>query len=109
LNCLFSDGTYLFAYYDKNGFNSLYHLSRKAPYRKAHFNDLSREIDLSVIYPKSATGVIVATRPLTDEPWETFTPGQLLVFKDGAQVFPIAKVPIPKKNKPNKPDAGDGE
>ncbi len=107
LNCLFSDGTYLFAYYDKNGYNDLYYLSRKAPYGKVHFTDSLKEIDLSVIYQKSATGVIVATRPLTDERWKKFTRGQLLIFKDGVKVFP--EEVISKRNKPNKPDAGDGK
>jgi len=107
LNCLFSDGTYLFAYHDKNGYNGLYCLSRKAPYGKVRFTDLAEEIDLSVTYPETAVSVLVATNPLTDEPWEKITPGQLLVFKDGVQLFPIA---APNKgNKPNKTDAGDGK
>lgn len=90
LNCLLSDGTYLFAYHDKDGYNELHHLRRMAPHTKAHFNDLSKEIELSSVYPNSATGVIVATRPLTDEGWVEFAPGELLVFKDGTQVFPNA-------------------
>ncbi|UCF79459.1 MAG: class II glutamine amidotransferase [Candidatus Eiseniibacteriota bacterium] len=91
LNCLFSDGTYLFSYHDKEGYNELHHLKRVPPHGKVFFKDLSREVELSGMYPESAVGVIVATRPLTDEQWVEFLPGQLLVFKDGTQVFPTEK------------------
>ncbi len=88
LNCIFSDGTYLFAYYDKKGYNGLYYLMHKAPYGQTYFKDLSQSIDLSKVYPETATGVVIVTRPLTDERWERFTPGQLMVFKSGVQIFP---------------------
>ena len=88
LNCLFSDGTHLFAYHDKNGSNSLYYLERKAPYSRVRFPDLPKEIDLSAIYPEPAVGIIVATKPLTDESWTRLVPGQLLVVKDGVRIFP---------------------
>jgi glutamine amidotransferase len=88
LNCIFSDGTYLFAYYDKKGYNGLYYLMHKAPYGQTYFKDLSQSIDLSKVYPETAAGVVIVTRPLTDERWERFTPGQLMVFKSGVQIFP---------------------
>jgi predicted glutamine amidotransferase len=92
LNCIFTDGTYLFAYHDKNGFKSLYYLPRRAPYGQVEFPDLGQKIDLSTVYPESAVGVVIATKPLTDEKWVRFTPGQFLVFKDGLQVFSEAAV-----------------
>ena len=90
LNCIFSDGTYLFAYYDKKGYNGLYYLMQKAPYGQTYFKDLSRSVDLSKVYPETSAGVVIATRPLTEERWELFAPGQLMVFKDGVQIFPAA-------------------
>jgi predicted glutamine amidotransferase len=88
LNCIFTDGTYLFSYHDKSGFNSLHYLRRHAPYGTVSFPDLHEKIDLSAVYPESAVGVVVATKPLTDEAWVRFAPGQLLVFRNGVQVFP---------------------
>ena len=92
LNCVFSDGTHLFAYHDKTGSISLCYQALRAPHNKVYFQDLSKEIDLGGTYPDSAAGVIVATKPLTDAPWIKFTPGQLLVFKEGKQIFPEANV-----------------
>jgi len=88
LNCVFSDGTYLFAYHDEGGYKTLYHLKRTAPHGNVRFVDLPEETELSGLYRESAVGVIVATRPLSDEPWVAFIPGQLLVFKDGVKIFP---------------------
>jgi glutamine amidotransferase len=88
LNCVFSDGAHLFAYHDRDGYNTLYHLRRTAPYNEVRFNGMAKRFDLGSVYPESLTGVVVATRPLTDEEWDGFTPGELLVFKDGTQVFP---------------------
>jgi len=100
LNCIFSDGTYLFTYHDKKGYNGLCYIMRKAPYGPAYFKELSRSIDLSKIYPETAVGVVIATRPLTDERWERFLPGQLMVFKDGIQIFPSVSSPsVPSQNK----------
>ena len=89
MNLLFSDGTYLFAYFDHNGYNSLYQLSRQAPYGNAFFPDIDAKIDLSGIYAPETMGVIVATKPLTTEKWIPFQPGQLIVFKDGVQIFSL--------------------
>jgi len=62
LNCIFSDGKLLFAYYDKNDYNSLYHF-------------------------ESGEGVIIATKPLTKNKWEKFKKGQLIVIKNGKILF----------------------
>ena len=62
LNCIFSDGEYLFVYYDKNGYKSLYSA-------------------------KSENGTVIATIPLTKEKWEKIKKGQFLVFKEGVKVF----------------------
>ncbi len=71
LNTLFSDGQHLFVYHDKTGYNSLYHLMRHQASEKGRY-------------------VVVATTPLTKEKWTECPQGQLLVFKNGVQVFPQA-------------------
>jgi len=87
LNCIFSDGSSLFAYHDKNGYNSLYHLFREKPAGRVKFTDLGKEYELEGLHSKSASGFIIATKPMTDEKWEKFRHGELLVFKDGIKLF----------------------
>jgi predicted glutamine amidotransferase len=77
MNCVLSDGTHLFAYHDKNGYNGLHYLAKS-----------SKKIGL---------GVVVATKPLGDEKWTSFVPGRLMAWKDGVQVFP--KPPAEGKEK----------
>jgi predicted glutamine amidotransferase len=88
LNCVFSDGEHLFAYHDKDGYNTLYHLNRIPPHKAVCYPDLPEDVELGSVYSDSAAGVIVATRPLTDEQWTEFVPGEFLVYKEGIQVFP---------------------
>lgn len=86
-NCLFSDGEHLFCYYDKKGYNGLCFVQRKAPFNKVHLLDEDFEIDLAEEKDPSQKGFIVATRRLTDERWENFNPGELIVFKNGDLIF----------------------
>jgi predicted glutamine amidotransferase len=88
LNCFLSDGAYLFAYHDQKGYNGMYYLACRAPYGRVGLTGLSKKIDLATVYPVSAAGVLVATKPLTDERWTRFARGRLMVWKDGVQVFP---------------------
>jgi len=62
LNCIFSDGELLFAYYDKNNYNSLY-------------------------YFESGEGVIIATKPLNNKQWKKFKKGQLMAIKNGKIIY----------------------
>lgn len=88
LNCLLSDGDYLFAYHDKkSGENFLHYKERKAPYGTVHFVDTNEDIDLSNVYPSSASGYIFCTKPLTIEQWTSFGHGQLVVLKSGTIVW----------------------
>jgi predicted glutamine amidotransferase len=82
-NCLFSDGEYLFCYHDAGGYTGLCYVRRKAPYTNVKLMDEDFEIDLQDKKRPGQTGYIVATRPLTDENWVRFTPGELIVFKNG--------------------------
>jgi glutamine amidotransferase len=45
------------------------------------------EVNLSEEKDPSQKGFIIATRRLTNERWENFYPGELIVFKDGNIVF----------------------
>jgi len=86
-NCLFSDGEYLFCYYDKNGYNGLCFVHREAPYGQVRLLDEDFEINLAEEKGPTQTGFIIATRGLTDERWENFRPGELIVFRNGRIVF----------------------
>ncbi|MCD6380902.1 MAG: class II glutamine amidotransferase [Candidatus Odinarchaeota archaeon] len=92
-NCLMSDGEYLFAYHDINGYKGLHYVRREAPFPSIRLLDDDYRVDLSEEKDPSQRGYIVATHPLTDEEWEKFSPGELIVFKDGDIVFKMrAKV-----------------
>ena len=83
LNCLLSDGEYLFAYHDVNGYNGLHYVWRAAPFPKVRLADEDFEVDLRELKEPGQRGYVVATRPLTDEEWLSFAPGELVVFRGG--------------------------
>jgi len=87
LNCLFSDGEYLFCYHDVERYNGLYFLHRKPPYGEIRLLDEDWWVNLAEEKRPEQTGYIVATRRLTDETWESFQPGELIVFKSGEMVY----------------------
>ena len=86
-NCVFSDGEYLFCYHDKGGYNGLCFVQRKAPFDTVRLEDEDFEINLSEEKIPSQKGFIIATRPLTNERWESFHAGELIVFRDGNIIF----------------------
>lgn len=86
-NCIFSEGEYLFCYYDNNSYNSLCFVKRKAPFNIVHLKDEDFEINLSEEKDPSQKGFIIATKPITDEPWENYNPGELIVFRNGDIIF----------------------
>jgi len=89
LNCIFSDGEFLFCYADKTGYNGgLRYVHRKPPYSKIRLEDEDWEINLAEEKDENQTGVVIATRRLTDESWKSFTSGQLYVIKDGVIDYP---------------------
>ncbi|RLG83680.1 MAG: class II glutamine amidotransferase [Thermoprotei archaeon] len=89
LNCIFSDGEYLFCYYDKTGYNGLCLLHRKPPYGRIKVKLADRDWEVNLVFEKDSReqGYVVATRPLTNEMWECFLPGELIVFKNGEIVY----------------------
>jgi len=90
-NCLMSDGEYLFAYHDIDGYNGLHYVRREAPFGSIILRDEDYEIDLAEEKDPSQRGYIIATQPLTNEEWQSFSPGELIVFKDGEIVYPLDK------------------
>lgn len=88
LSCLLSDSEHLFVYHDKkSGENFLHFIERKTPYGTVHFIDTNEDIDLSNVYPSSASGYILCTKPLTTEQWTSVGHGQLIVLKNGTIVW----------------------
>jgi len=86
-NCLFSDGTHLFCYRDRDGYNGLRYCHRESPFGNIRLKDEDFDINLDEEKDPSQTGYIVATRDLTNECWQDVPCGCLLVFRDGRQVF----------------------
>ncbi len=95
LNVVFSDSEYLFCYHDKNGYKGLYFLHRKAPYGAFKVFDEDWNISFTPEKNPNQYGYIIATQPLkdkekqpsTDEKWEPFKPGELIIFRNGELIY----------------------
>lgn len=86
LNVLMSDGTRLFCYHDKDGYNGLWHVRREFEHTRIRLKDEDWEVDLGRTKDPGQKGHVVTTRPLTDEPWVKCAAGRLTVFEDGEVV-----------------------
>jgi len=86
-NCIFSDGEHLFCYHDKTGYNGLCYVQRISPFSAVRLIDEDFEINLAEEKRPSQKGFVIATEPLTNEKWEKFDKGQLIVFKNGDIIF----------------------
>ena len=87
--CLFTDGDYLFAYRcSETAEERLHYVTRKTPYGTVYFNGLNQNVDLSQVYPTTATGIIFASKPLSNEQWVAIQKGKLVVVKNGVIVYP---------------------
>ncbi len=83
-NFLLSNGEVLFAY----GSTNLHYLVRKAPFGDAHLIDQDLSVDFSQVAGVDDKVAVIASFPLTDnEVWVPFSPGQLLMFREGEPVF----------------------
>jgi len=87
LNCLMSNGEYLFCYRDKNGWRDLNYVFRKAPFHVVRLVDEDFVINLAEEKRPTQRGFIIATDPLTNESWMKISKGNLKVFKDGDIVY----------------------
>lgn len=86
-NCLLSNGEYLFSYYDTNSHKSLYYIPHDVIYNNLDLSDTDYKIRLELNEEKDYKGYIIATEPLTDDKWQKFNPGELIVFKEGNIIF----------------------
>lgn len=87
MNCIFSEGDHLYCYRDRNGYNGLCWVERKPPFNYVSLRDEDWDVDLAEEKHPNQRGVVVATRPLTDEDWQPLSPGSLHVFQKGRSVY----------------------
>lgn len=86
-NCLMSDGVNLFVYFDMDGYNNLMYLERKAPFEYVRLEDEDFEINLAEEKKLEQKGYLIASWPLTNEKWNSFSPGSLNVFRNGEMIY----------------------
>src|SRR5512133_563977 len=80
-NYLLSNGDCLFA----RCATRLSYLVRQAPFGAAHLVDEDVAVDFQALTGPKDRVAVIATDPLTrNEAWTALTPGQLVVFRDGA-------------------------
>lgn len=94
LNCIFSDGVYMFCYHDQQRYKGLHFVQRKAPFSQVRMLDEDFVIDLAEEKSLDQEGYIIATRPLSDENWVPFDGGELIVLKEGQMVFSSSGRPL---------------
>jgi predicted glutamine amidotransferase len=83
-NVIFTDGKYLFCYRDRNGARKLNYLHRKYPFHSTMLRGTDVEVDLQVTKGgNDDKGFIVATQELSDEDWQSFKHGEMIVFRGG--------------------------
>ncbi len=87
MNLLFSEGEHLYVYRDEGDCNGLCMIERKAPFDRVSLEDEDWEVNLAEEKHPDQRGVVIATRPLTNESWKEFEPGSLSVFKDGQCIY----------------------
>ncbi len=97
LNCIFSDGEYLFCYSDENDFNNgLRFVKQTHPFGTVELNTPDSQlgsINIQTMHEESAqAGYIISTRILTKELWTEFERGELIVFRNGDVVYPTNRV-----------------
>ena len=100
MNCIFSDGRYLFCYSDENRHNDGLRFF-KHEQSTGKIEMVSDDFKLGSIDIQSAniggldeasqSGYVIVTRALTDAAWVEFNPGELIVFKDGEIVYPPSR------------------
>lgn len=80
LNAVLSDGSFLYAYRDKNGYNGLYQTVRVPPFTQTRLLDEELCLDLAKVKESGTFGFVLATRPLTNEKWEPLRKGKISQF-----------------------------
>jgi transglutaminase-like putative cysteine protease/predicted glutamine amidotransferase len=95
LNAIWSDGLHVVAYHDRNGFNGLHHLRRLPPPSSMKLESDLLELDVSSSIDENRTFVIISTRPLSEEPWSRFAPGEMLAVSRGQRIATGEAIPGP--------------
>ena len=97
LNCIFSDGSYLFCYSDENDHNNGLRFTKQiAPFGSIELvthEDRLGSVDLRSEIPSALdqSGYLISTRILTEGEWTEFRNGELIVFKHGQIVYPKSR------------------
>jgi len=98
LNCIFSDGSFLFCYSDENDHNNGLRFTKQiAPFGSvelvSHEERLGRvELRSEIPSAREQSGYLISTRILTRGDWTEFTKGELIVFRDGAIVYSSSRI-----------------
>ncbi|MHA1137131.1 MAG: class II glutamine amidotransferase [Candidatus Thorarchaeota archaeon] len=97
LNCIFSDGPYLFCYSDENDHNNGLRFTKQiAPFGSIELvthEDRLGSVDLRSEIPSALdqSGYLISTRILTEGEWTEFRHGELIVFKHGQIIYPKSR------------------
>lgn len=84
-NCMLSNGQALWAHCS----TQLHYLVRQHPFAAASLQDDDVTVDFATVTSTRDRVAVIVTEPLTrDEAWQTFAPGELKAFVDGA---PLAR------------------
>ncbi len=101
INCILSEGEYLFCYSDENrhndGLRFLKHEQSASPIEMVVDDFKLGSIDITSVNVGGVDeiaqcGYIIVTRVLTDDSWVEFEPGELIVFKEGEIVYPETRI-----------------
>ncbi|TFH04105.1 MAG: hypothetical protein E4H14_15445 [Candidatus Thorarchaeota archaeon] len=98
LNCIFSDGSFLFCYSDENDHNNGLRFTKQyAPFGSIELvarDERLGSVELRSEIPSALdqSGYLISTRILTSGEWTEFTEGELIVFKDGHIVYPQSRI-----------------
>lgn len=97
MNCMFSDGEYLFCYSDENDHNNGLRFVRQShPFGRVELDSPDEKLGRIDIRSDSTrtnqTGYIISTRILTKALWTEFDGGELIVFRHGEIVYPTKRV-----------------
>lgn len=80
-NFCLSNGQALFSY----AITKLHWLVREYPFRPAQLIDIDVEVDFSQVTTPKDRVAVITTEPLTqNEEWTAFQPGEMILFKEGA-------------------------
>ena len=89
-NFLLSDGKYLYAYMNKR--RTLHYLLRHPPHQGLiRLLDEDYEARLEELKAPDEYAAIVATKPLTNEEWNSMNPGTLYVFYNGDLILIVGR------------------